>query len=221
MPKKVEFTEAQHKWLMKVGEKKSVRQLVIGLKEKFGMKRISPHTVKRHLKENVIIKKEAQLGKADPIYVGLLYYENGLTIGEVAAIVGKAPGTVSDIINRTDVKRKFLLTKIYRNHKDKILEIKQFELLEKLTAAKLRAMSGKELVDSITKLEDKIRVIRGEPTEIAGIEAIDMSLAELMEEEKRLNNIIDITPVEEEKGTSEEDKELTELDNEIKQLEGN
>lgn len=171
------------------------------------------------LKESGYVKPTTPNCHIPVEYLFILRYDNKLTLEEIGKITELDPSTVHYHLNKPSNKDLYGKGRIFRENKSAILELKQLQMLEALNEFKVEAMDGKDLVNSVAKLEDKIRLGRGEATEIKTVESIDKSIKELDEEYKRIeNSIIDITPVPDD-AAFEGDAELEELNKEIKELE--
>ena len=104
--------------------------------------------------------------KYQPKYIpieDLIEYSNkGLSGGEIAAIVGCSVTNVNARLKDADLKG----LDRFRKNKDKVFEHKQREIVQSLSGHKLKGMSGLQLITGAAILEDKIRAIRGQATEV-------------------------------------------------------
>ena len=188
-------------------DKASLLEIRARLIKTFG-KKISAPTISKILKETgVRISAPCRKGVADQ-YMMILRYENHLSFEEIAAIVQLSKGTVKRHVTDPTNLETFGYTQIFKDNKASIYEHKQHEILTSLNEKKIQNMSGKDMVSSITQLEDKIRTIRGEVTDIVSIEGIDKQLDDLEKEELALKKAINITPDKDERRSDEEEKLL-------------
>ncbi len=92
----------------------------------------------------------------------IAYRKKGLSEYEIATLLHCSQQTVNYHLQRADIEG----LETFSEHKDKILEHKQREIVKSLSNAKVKGMSGLQLITGAAILEDKIRAIRGQATEI-------------------------------------------------------
>ena len=209
-------TEELHFLEDKSDEGLSLKNLSIALKEKFN-KSISHTTISTILKEadyrKPIVAKKSRI----PVeYIFLLRHDKRLTLAEMKAITGMSETSLEYHLQKSDNQEKYLSAKIYKENKIEAFQYKQHELFKSLDQNKINAMSGSQLVLALSTMEEKIRLLKGESTEILTIEGLDKDLSALEEQELRIKKAIDITP---DNQTSKEDAELARMDAEIAKLE--
>jgi transposase len=115
--------------------------------------------------------------KQIPIEELIEYRRKGLSTTDIAKIVGCSQQNVAARLSKVDLDGLQLFSK----HKADVFEAKQRELIQTLTPAKLEAMSASQAFVGIGILEDKVRTIRGQATEIVDHRVITASLAEITE----------------------------------------
>ncbi len=92
----------------------------------------------------------------------IAYRKKGLTLEEIGTLTGCTKQTVSERLQEANLEG----LESFREHKDIVLEHQQREIVKSLTGAKIKDMSGLQLITGAAILQDKIQVIRGQATEI-------------------------------------------------------
>ncbi len=108
--------------------------------------------------QNANLPEESEI----PIEKLLEYRKKNLTYEEIAALTGKCRQTVSNLIHKADLDG----LDTFEANRDKVFASKQREIVNSLTDAKIKDMSGLQLITGAAILQDKIQVIRGQATVI-------------------------------------------------------
>ena len=119
------------------------------------------------------------------------YRKRGLTLQEIATLTGCSKQSVHERLQLADLDG----LEAFRKHKDIALEHKQRAIVKSLTDAKVKEMSGLQLITGAAILEDKVRAIRGQATEIIDHRHLVLDLSEAIKrlrEEQERTQAIDI-----------------------------
>lgn len=119
---------------------------------------------------------KAKPKKPVPIETILHYKKMGLGVNEIARLVNRSPNTISCRLKDVEELENF------RKFKDVAMEELQFKLLSSVTDAKLKDASVGTLVTSSAILEDKVRTIRQQPTQIVEYVELKGNLNLLLEQ---------------------------------------
>jgi hypothetical protein len=92
----------------------------------------------------------------------IAYRKKGLTLQEIATLKGCATSSVAERLRQVDLEG----LENFREQKDKVFEDTQREILKTLSPDRIKTMSPGTAVTAAAILEDKIRAIRGQATEI-------------------------------------------------------
>ena len=107
-----------------------------------------------------------------PIEDILAYKAKGLKVTEIANLTGCTHSAISQRLADIDIDSLMNFNK----YKDQVLEHKQREVLNELTDAKVKSMTGLQLITGAAILEDKIRIIRGQATDIQDVRVLSVDL---------------------------------------------
>lgn len=129
---------------------------------------VSPRPVKRGPK-NISLEKMIALRK------------RGMSTYEIAKLLGCTHSNVVQRLANVDLEG----LELYREHKDVVLEHKQREMINSLTPDKIKNMQGRDIIVSAGILEDKIRNIRGESTNVIEVRSITATLDEVTEKMRK------------------------------------
>jgi predicted DNA-binding protein YlxM (UPF0122 family) len=97
-----------------------------------------------------------------PIETLIEYRKKGLTLEEIGTLTGITKQSVSERIRNADLEG----LEQFNDHKDKVFEHKQREIVKSLTDAKVKEMSGLQLITGAAILQDKIMALRGQASTI-------------------------------------------------------
>lgn len=114
-------------------------------------------------------------GHEIPIEDILAFRSKNLSHAEIAKLIGCAP---SNVTQRLQVVALESLEN-FRQYKDVALEHTQREILRKLSDKDIASMSGLQKITGVAILEDKIRTIRGQATQITDHRVISARLEEI------------------------------------------
>ena len=116
-------------------------------------------------------------GVSNPIPIERLIElrQKGNSLSDVGAVVGCSAQNVSDRLKKVDLEGLELFSK----HKAQVFEAKQRQILDAITDEKMDNMSAAQAVVAAAIMEDKIRLIRGQATEIIDIRQISIDLEEI------------------------------------------
>ena len=136
--------------------------------------------------------KIALKGQSNPIPLEELleYRQRGWSIQEIATQVGCSRQNVSDRLQRANIDG----LQMYSKHKASVFEAKQKQILDSITEDKIANMSAAQAVVGAAIFEDKIRLIRGQATEIIDIRQISIDLETItkrMQDELSKGEVID------------------------------
>jgi hypothetical protein len=108
----------------------------------------------------------------------ILYYRSkNLSTTEIAKLTGCDH---SNIVRRLQsVKLQSLQN--FSTYKDQVFEHKQREVLNSLTDVKIKAMSGLQAITGAAILEDKIRIIRGQATDIVDHRVLQVDMVKAVQ----------------------------------------
>ncbi len=117
----------------------------------------------------------------------IAYRKKNLTLEEIAKLTG---------CTRQNVQQRFAAANLeglerFQEHKDRVLEAKQSEIVNQLTDAKVKGMSGLQLITGAAILEDKIRAIRGQASEIIDHRHLVVDLGKAIEAMRAEQSSID------------------------------
>ncbi len=143
---------------------------------------------------------EAQAISKAPKQIGIdtiiLLADKGHSNGEIAKIVGCSAQNIQARLANYDYNG----FKTFRERKDSVFERIQHELAESLNADDLKKMQARDRITGIAILEDKIRLIRGQATEISvnfdALKAMQARQRELADKIRALEHgeVIEIEP---------------------------
>ena len=123
----------------------------------------------------------------------IAYRKKNLTLEEIAKLTGCTKQNVQQRFERANLEG----LERFQEHKDKVLEAKQFEIVNQLTDEKVKKMSGLQLVTGAAILQDKITALRGQATAIIDhrhlVVNLDKAIDALMRERGQ-EQIIDVEP---------------------------
>ena len=108
----------------------------------------------------------------------IAYRKKGLTLEEIGTLTGCTKQTVSERLQEANLEG----LESFREHKDIVLEHQQREIVKSLTGAKIKDMSGLQLITGAAILQDKIQVIRGQATEIIDHRVLTLDLNKAIEQ---------------------------------------
>ena len=126
--------------------------------------------------------------KADKNKIADLVINKGITQEEASKITGISRSRISEII--TDVKNNTDIIAL-RENKDKVFEGLQAKLINLADDDLLKTMLSKRGLTDVGILEDKIRLIRGQATEIHDVQirALVASIPDIKVEDKEVIDI--------------------------------
>jgi predicted transcriptional regulator len=129
--------------------------------------------------------------KGIPVAQILAFRAKGLTQQQIATLLGCTQQTVKYHLDKADLDG----LDNYRDFKDSVFEHVQRDLLNSLCPDDIKAMSGLQKLTGVGILEDKIRVIRGQATEIVEQRVKDARLLEAIERLRQAGNLSSTTQV--------------------------
>ena len=106
------------------------------------------------------------------------YRKRNLTLQEIATLTGCSKENVCQRLRDADLDG----LETFREYKDVTLEHKQREIVKSLTDAKVKGMSGLQLITGAAILQDKIQVIRGLSSEIVDHRVLTLDLNKAIEQ---------------------------------------
>lgn len=137
-------------------------------------------------------KGTALKGHSNPIPIERLIElrQKGNSYADVGAIVGCSAQNVAERLANADLEG----LELYSKHKAQVFEAKQRKLLDAITDEKMDNMSASQAVVAAAIMEDKIRLIRGQATEIIDIRQISIDLESItkrMQDELSKHDVIE------------------------------
>ncbi len=144
--------------------------------------------------ENVVTIKhyESPIPLADII----AYKKKGLTNEEIGKLTNRSAETISRRVNEAGYNKNSV--KNFRTNKAEYMEFQESRLLD-LNERDINMMTPKDRIVSAAILEDKIRLIRGQPTEITDVRVLQDNLKEIDNQMNKLQKeledakVIDMT----------------------------
>ena len=138
-------------------------------------------------------KGTALKGPSNPIPIERLIElrQKGNSYADVGAIVGCSAANVCERLQNADLDG----LELYSRHKAQVFEDKQRKILNAITDEKMDNMSAAQAVVAAAIMEDKIRLIRGQATEIIDIRQISIDLESItkrMQETLKTGEVIDV-----------------------------
>ena len=133
-----------------------------------------------------------------PLEVLIHFCQSGMSQRAIARSLGVAEMTVHNAFAKHGLDWQRL--KAFRDTKAEVLNLKQMQLLEKMTVEKMEAASLRDQATTLNILNNAEKIERGQATKIMNVRILTDQLSELDAEEARLRKLLemaeDITPVE-------------------------
>jgi len=150
---------------------------------------------KKPTKDDITEGKNVALvekGASNPIPLERLIElrQKGNSFADVGAIVGCSAQNVAERLAKADLDG----LELYSRHKAQVFEAKQRKILDAITDEKMDNMSAAQGVVAAAIFEDKIRLIRGQATEIIDIRQISIDLEAItkrMQETLKTGDVIE------------------------------
>jgi len=118
------------------------------------------------LPDNIERENKPRQPKVDKVKA-LAMVRGGMTQTAVAEEFGVTIHAINKLIKRTNDNKPALQD--YKDNKAEVFENIQAELLQAVDGEKLKAASAQQLITSAAILQDKIQVLRGQPTSITDV----------------------------------------------------
>ena len=149
------------------------------------------------------VQEKRDAGKANayieiPLEVLVHYCNMGMSQSAIARSLNVSYNTINNACLKYGLDWRRL--KAFKESKAEILNLKQMQLLEKMTPEKMEAASLRDQATTLNILNNAERVERGQATKITDIRILSDKLSELDAEELRLRKLLemaeDVEPVE-------------------------
>ena len=155
----------------------------------------------KKVQDQVQAKKDA--GKRNayieiPLEVLIHFCQSGMSQKAISRSLGVAEMTVYNAFAKHGLDWQRL--KAFRDVKAEVLNLKQMQLLEKMTVEKMEAASLRDQATTLNILNNAEKIERGQATKIMNVRILTDQLSELDAEEARLRKLLemaeDVTPLE-------------------------
>jgi predicted transcriptional regulator len=123
-----------------------------------------------------------------PIEDILEYHKRGLTQRDIATLLGITQQSVQERLKNANVEG---LSR-FQDHKDKVFEHKQREIIDSLSGSDIKDMSGLQKITGAAILQDKIMALRGQASTIIEHRSIIADLRDAQDRLRKAGVVIDI-----------------------------